>query len=223
MPWQTNNWVTCELHGTVNGSAWDTEYTYRSTTQVYNTHLQELADIWQADVIPPLISIMHAGANISYLKVWNRSIPTAPVMRPVGIPGSFTTDPLDYPAGGLSFGIYKQVGLTYEADTDDLESGRPINRGYMFGAGLSDDWMEAGAVSVPPSGVTPLAAFLTALKDSPSVLGNILEPIVFGAELPAIVPPKTPKPARTDEVYAGITDLYLQKVSALKSRQGPFG
>lgn len=223
MPWATNNWVSVAVFGTILGEKWSTEYTYRTTPNpATGTDVHDLATFWLTDVVPAMVGLAHGGTQFNMIKAWNRSLTVPPAVLGVSLTGTFTTTPADYPTSGLSFGIYKTVGDTFKADDDSPETGRPITRGYLFSPGLSDDWMINGLIDIPAAGVTPLSDLYAALTDTVVTTNTTMEPIVIGEPLPAIVPPKTPKPARVDEVYAPITEVNLQKISYNSNRAGQF-
>lgn len=223
MPWATNNWVSVAVFGTILGEKWSTEYTYRTTPDpASGADVLDLATFWLTDVVPAMVGIAHGGVQFDLINAWNRSITVPPAVLGVGMTGTFTTVNGNYPTSGLSFGIYKTVGGTYNSDDDTPETGRPITRGYMFAPGLSDEWMVNGLIDIPASGVTPLSDLYAALTGTVTTTNTTMEPIVIGAPLPAIVPPKTPKPARLDEVYAAITEVNLQKISYNSNRAGRF-
>lgn len=221
MSYLTNNWIGVTTKGNVLGIPFEFTLDYRSDSVTSFAQMGELWTDFRDTILSDLAIFQHAGCTTNYLKVFNRSISRPSVENSVTIVGEFTDDPLLYTVPSLAWGMFKQVGLSYKAEDDALETGFPIQRGYVFLPGFSDEWMSNGGKLVPAGVLTAWNNFRALLATPIAVTGNEFTPIVRGNNL--YVPDTDPPEEKRGEVYAFVEDLIWRRISHLDGRMSPIG
>lgn len=211
------NWVRIEFYQTVNGTRADMTFDYRTSTTPTYSKLLNLLGTWDDVQLPAINALQHTGVlNVGAKAQWRGN---AAVSYETGLGGGGTYDPGDamIPLSQQSFYLRRYVGESKNWDDDAVVTVRPIERGAIFMAGITDDWASAGQPDVPSTLNTALDDFMAAMI-APIVVGGseTYVPVVHGFALAATGAPH-PKEARP-EVYADIETVQFKRPTWVKGR-----
>ena len=212
-----SNWVRIELYQTVNGTRADSTFDYRTDSTPTFAKLLNLLGEWDDVQLPAINALQHTGVlNVGAKAQWRGN---AAVSYETGLGGGGQYDPGSamIPLSQQSFYLRRYVGESKDWSTDSVVTVRPIERGAIFLAGITDDWASAGQPDVPDTLEGDLETFMDAMVASIVVTGSdTYHPVVHGYALPATGEPH-PKEARP-EVYADIEVVQFKRPTWIKGR-----
>lgn len=211
------NWVRIELYQTVNGVRADMTFDYRVAGDPTHAKLLNLMGEWDDVQLPAINGIQHVGVrNVGAKAQWRGN---AAVSFETGLGGGGTYDPGNglIPMSQQSFYMRRYVSESKTWSSDTVSTVRPISRGAMLMAGVTDDWQTGGNPDIPSTLDTAYDTFRAAMIASVEV-GGVDEyfPVVHGFALPA-EGGEHPKEARP-EVYADIISVDFRRPTWVRGR-----